>query len=474
MPAKRIRDPADFRARTDLGNAERLRDRHGALIRYCEDRQEWRSWSSPVWCRNDSGPVYRFAAETARSIVAEARQLSDEQTRSRAGSLQPSDRMRMLSHAEASESKRAQEAMIGLAAHMRPISCKADVFDRDPWLLNTPTGIVDLRSDGGISFPDPAALLTRVTRASVGETSAAPTWLRFLDEITCGDAELRDYLQRAIGMSLVGIQRDHVFMFLYGSGRNGKGTFLNALLHAIGDYGMTLPPDILIEKKFESHPTELADLEGCRIAVGSEVPKGKAWDQVRIKALSGGDRIRARRMRQDFVEFSASHTFWISGNDQPRVDSQDNGIWRRMRLVPFRADIPKEAENPDLAVMLEAERDGILAWALDGCRLYLERGLGSCAAVADATEEYKRNEDLVGEFLADCCTLGDGFRADKHAMRDALREWLEERDYRPIRDKSLKMDFARRGITETRSHRGAREWVGVGLVSTHTSSGREY
>ena len=389
----------DFRPMTDLGNAERLRDRHGALVRYLEDRQEWRAWTLPIWTRGDMGPIYRHAADTARSIASEGRSLPDIPIAQPGGGRDlPSPRARMMKHALGSESKRSQEAMIGLAAHLPPVSCKADVFDRDPWLLNTPTGIMDLRSDGGISFPDPAAMITRVTTASVGEAADAPTWLQFMGEITCGDGELCDYLQRAIGMSLIGVQREHVFMFLYGGGRNGKGTFLNALLYALGDYGMTLPPDILIEKKFESHPTELADLEGRRLAVGSEVPAGKIWNEVRIKALSGGDRIRARRMRQDFIEFAATHTFWVSGNDKPHIKGQDNGIWRRMRLIPFLADIPAESEDQDLATKLEAERDGILAWAVDGCRMYLEHGLGTCAAVQEATDEYKAGEDVIGEF----------------------------------------------------------------------------
>jgi len=312
---------------------------------------------------------------------------------------------------------------------------------------------------------------SRCTRARVDPMAHAPTWLAFLDQITCGDADLRDYLQRAVGMSIIGVQRDHVFLFLFGDGANGKGTFLNAILHALGDYGMTLPANILIEKKHESHPTELADLEGRRMAIGSEVPRGAAWDEVRIKSLSGGDRIRARRMRQDFVEFDASHTFWVAGNDRPRIRGQDAGIWRRMRLVPFRADIPAAERDEDLPAKLAAEADGILWWALEGCRAYLRDGLGTCAAVRDATLDYQREEDIIGRFLEDCCTVDAGLKATKEQMRAALRTWLEEREYRPISDRALKADLARRGITEERpDRRGAWQWVGVAVVSAPTPS----
>lgn len=462
----------EFQPMTDAGNSERFVARHGALVRYTEDRLEWRAWILPVWRRGDMGPVYRHALETARSIAAEAEQVSDQLNRHPiTGRPAPSDAMKLQAHAVKSESRGAQEAMIALAAHMPPVSSYASEFDADPWVLNTPNGIVDLRNDGAVKPCVPEAMQTRVTRAEFHPMADSPEWSAFLETITCGDNELRDWLQRAIGMTLIGAQLDHIFLFCFGGGANGKGTFLNAILHALGDYGMTLPPNLLIEKKAENHPTELADLEGRRMAVGSEVPKSMAWDEVRIKELTGGDRIRARRMRQDFVEFAPSHTFWVSGNDKPRIKGTDNGIWRRMRLVPFAANVAPEDIDTDLPARLAQQSPAILAWAVDGCRMYLSQGLGWCAAVKDATEAYQRDEDIFGAFLDDCCILDGNARCFKTLFRETLTKWLLDREYRPMSDRALKSELARRGVIDVRPDKSKGwEWVGVNLLS-HSSIG---
>lgn len=457
----------EFPPMTDAGNAERFVARHGALVRYTEDRMEWRSWVPPIWRRGDMGPMHRAALETARSISEEAAEVSDSLTLHPVTNRPaPSDRMKLLAHAIKSESRGAQEAMIAMAAHMPPVSSYAAEFDADPWVLNTPNGIVDLRNDGAVKPCVPEAMQTRVTRAEFHPMADSSEWASFLETITCGDNELRDWLQRAVGMTLIGAQLDHIFLFCFGGGANGKGTFLNAILHAIGDYGMVMPPNLLIEKKGENHPTELTDLEGRRMAVGSEVPKSMAWDEVMIKALTGGDPIRARRMRQDFIQFNPSHTFWVSGNDKPRIKGTDNGIWRRMRLVPFAANVAPEDIDTDLPSRLAEQSAAILAWAVDGCRLYLAHGLGWCAAVKEATEAYQRDEDIFGTFLEDCCVLDQNARCYKSTFREELTAWLLEREYRPMSDRALKSELARRGVIESRSDKKTPwEWSGVNLLS---------
>jgi putative DNA primase/helicase len=236
------------------------------------------------------------------------------------------------------------------------------------------------------------------------------------------------------------------------------------LCYMLGDYAFTLAPDVLVEKRGDSHPTELADLEGKRMAIGTEVPRGSAWNEVRIKMLSGGDKVRARRMRQDFFEFDATHTFWVSGNDKPRIKGTDAGIWRRVRLVPFAANIADADVDPDLPVKLQAEAPGILSWALDGCAAYLASDLGTCKAVSEATDAYRKDEDILGRFIEDCCIVGAGRLAVKSAFREQLRTWLEEHEYRPISDRQLKADLLKRGIVQSRTNACAPwEWVGVGL-----------
>lgn len=460
----------EFPPMTDAGNAERLAARHGSTLRWVEDRQEWRVWRDVKWTRNDLGPVYVRSLETARAIHAEAEQCDPTpRTNPLTGRPAPSDRDVLHKHATMTESRRSQEAMINLAGHMPPISASADDFDRNGWELNTPGGIQDLRNDGVVQHCKPEAMHTRCTSIAPDPFCATPTWDAFMRTITCDDADLTAYLKRAVGMSLIGVQREHVIFFCSGDGSNGKGTFLNTLVDVIGDYGMTLPGNMLIEKRTDSHPTELADLEGRRLAIGTEVPRGAAWNEVLIKMLTGGDKVRARRMRQDFYEFPPQHTLWISGNDKPRIKGTDNGIWRRMRLIPFRARIPAADMDRDLPAKLLAEAAGILSWCLDGCAEYLREGLGSCAAVKEATDAYRRDEDMLGAFLDDCCRLGSHYTARKTAFREAFRKWSEDQGMRSMSDRALKPDLERKGIVEGREGRsGERVWLGVELREPFT------
>lgn len=456
---------SDFAPMTDLGNAERFAARCSKLVRYAEDRDEWYVWQPPVWKRGAMSALYEHAKQTARAIEDEAAQLSEEpNVCPLTGKPKASDANVMRRHAVASEARTRQDAMLALASRHPSIACCSDQFDRDVWKLNTPGGLYDLKNDGDYAPHAPEQLNTHCTKVAPNWFLPIPTWRAFLSQITCGDTELEAFLQRAVGMTLVGYQRDHVFLFLFGDGRNGKGTFLNLLCYVLGDYAFTLAPDVLVEKRGDSHPTELADLEGKRLAIGTEVPRGAAWNEVRIKMLSGGDRVRARRMRQDFFEFDATHTFWVSGNDKPRIKGTDAGIWRRVRLVPFAAAIADSDVDPDLPVKLQAEAPGILAWALDGCTAYLAQDLGTCAAVSEATEEYKKDEDILGRFIEDCCIVGTGRTAVKSAFREQLRTWLEEHEYRPISDRQLKADLVKRGITQSRvSAYAPWEWQGLGL-----------
>lgn len=460
----------EFPPMTDTGNAERMVSGHGTVLRYIEDRAEWRVWRGVAWARGDMGPVYTRALQTVRAIHEDAQQCDpNPRTNPLTGRPTASDRDVMHKHATLSESRRSQEALIALAAHMPPISTSAESFDVNVWELNTPGGIYDLHDDGTVRPCAPEAMHTRSTRATPDPFCSTPTWDEFLRTITVGDDELAAYLQRAIGMSLIGAQREHVIFFCSGDGSNGKGTFLNTIVDVLGDYGMTLPGNMLIEKRSDNHPTELADLEGRRLAIGTEVPKGAAWNEVLLKMLTGGDKIRARRMRQDYYEFPPTHTFWISGNDKPRIKGTDNGIWRRMRLIPFLARIPSEQMDRDLPAKLLAEAPGILSWALDGCAAYLREGLGTCAAVKQATDTYRRDEDMLGAFLEDCCRVGPHYTTRKTAFRESMRKWFEDQGLRPVSDRALKPDLERKGITEIRDGRsGERLWQGVELREPFT------
>jgi P4 family phage/plasmid primase-like protien len=285
-------------------------------------------------------------------------------------------------------------------------------FDADAWSLNTPAGIVDLRT-GKLRRADPLAFCTKMTAVAPG--GDCPLWRKFLGEVTDGNVELQAYLQRLAGYSLIGEVREHVLVFLYGTGGNGKGVFLGTLGALLGDYAAVAPIDTFTETRSERHPTDMAKLRGARLVTSQETDEGRAWAEAKIKALTGGDKIAARFMRQDFFEFTPQFTLLIAGNHKPKLHNVDEAMRRRLHMVPFTTTIGPEKRDPDLPNKLKAEWPGILQWAIEGCLEYQRIGLAAPAAVTKMTASYLEDQDPLGAwFEAWCIEGGDAWssRAD--------------------------------------------------------------
>jgi putative DNA primase/helicase len=253
---------------------------------------------------------------------------------------------------------------------------------------------------------------TRAT-ATVARSMATPIWDAFLKRVTAGDFELRDYLQRVAGYCLTGVTTEHVLFFLYGTGRNGKGVFINTLKGIWGGYATTAPIDTFLESHNDRHPTELAGLHNARLVVAQEVEEGRHWAEAKIKSLTGGDPISARFMRQDFFEFTPKFKLMIAGNHKPSLRGVDEAIRARIHLIPFTVFIPEKERDQALPEKLKAEWPGILQWAIDGCAKWQKDGLTPPAAVRDATDEYLHAEDALSQWLEDCCDLSGKWSAGK-------------------------------------------------------------
>jgi putative DNA primase/helicase len=241
--------------------------------------------------------------------------------------------------------------------------------------------------------PRPEDFMTRC--AAVAPRGSCPLWLRFLNRVTDGDRDLQHYLQRVAGYCLTGRTSEHAMFFLYGTGANGKTVFTSTLAGMMGDYAIAAPMELLIETKTDRHPTELAMLRGARLVIASETQAGRNWNEARIKALTGGDKIVARFMRGDFFEFIPQFKLMISGNHKPTLRNVDEAIRRRLHLIPFTVTIPPEERDRDLADKLRAEWPGILQWAIDGSLEWRRVGLLPPEAVQHATEDYLQAEDDV-------------------------------------------------------------------------------
>lgn len=365
---------------TEDGLAQSFTERHAGTLRFCVTLGGWHVYDAPRWTRDTS----LLAFDTARSLcrdIARSRELSARQY------------ARLLSAATVA-------AVVKLASADRRHAVVADQFDADRMALNTPAGLVDLRT-GQVSPNHPNHLCTHAT--AVAPEGDAPRWRQFLAEVTGGDADLQAYLQRLVGYWLTGETKEHALVFLYGTGGNGKSVFLNVLQFVLGDYAMTAPMGLFEERKHEQHSTELAMLRSARVAIATETDEGKRFAESRVKLMTGGDRITARFMRADFFTYQPQFKPVIAGNHRPKFRNADEAIRRRLHLIPFTQTFAEP--DRELPEKLRAEAGGILAWAIAGCLAWQRIGLQPPSAVQAATADFIEDEDAVGAWLAECAEI---------------------------------------------------------------------
>jgi putative DNA primase/helicase len=314
----------------------------------------------------------------------------------------------------------------------------------------------DLRT--GISHPPrPSDYITKISGCSCAAPGTPhPVWTAFLERIA-PDPDLRSFLQRFIGYCMTGATTEHKFVFAYGTGANGKSTFINTVAAIFGDYATVADVGTFIAAATERHPTDVAKLHGYRLVVAQETEKGRRWDEIKIKTMTGGDKMTARFMRCDFFDFVPKFKLWIVGNHKPRLDNVDEAMRRRMLLVPFLVQIPPEDRDPDLSEKLKAEWPAILRWALDGCLEWQRIGLAPPKIVTDATDEYFDDQDLIKQWLEDRTQDGGPFSFTATSLLfSSWKAWCDERGLKPGNGNALSDALVDRGYTRKRAHGGTR------------------
>ncbi len=360
-------------------------------------------------------------------------------------------------------SRKTVNAVEGLAR--AGLSSRADDWDRDRHILNTPDGVVDLRT--GETRPNRwDDFCTKQTAvAPAAEDTKAPLWEAFLERITGGDGELIDYLGRSAGYCLTGDVSLHALFFAHGGGANGKSVFIGTLAGIMGDYATTTPIETLTASHGERHPTELADLAGARLVVANETERGRAWAESRLKMLTGGDPIKARLMRQDFFQFEPQFKLWISGNHKPKLRGVDEAMRRRINLIPFGVTIPEEERDPELHEKLREEWPAILRWAIDCGLDFHRRGLDRPISVRTATDDYFLQEDSLGQWLEECCYVAPERWSTSKLLFASWKLFCEQRGERPGSQRMLSNELENRGFRpEKRNRQGGRGWAGLMLT----------
>jgi len=403
---------------TDLGNAERLVARYGAHIRYVP-QWGWLVWDGRRWARDEGEcEVRRLAAQTIRQIYAEAARLEDKE-----------ERKALVQHARRSEARPRLEAMVKLAEPK--VAAKPSAFDRDPWLLNVENGIIDLKT-GRLSPHRSENFITRLAPIRFDSQASAPTWGRFLHEVFERREALICFLQKAMGYSLTGLTDEQVLFILYGVGANGKSTLLRAFRAVLGDYALQTPAETLLVKRDGHIPNDLARLKGARLVTAVETEDGRQVAEVLVKQMTGGDPVTARFLHREFFEFVPEFKLFVAANHKPRIRGTDHAIWRRVRLVPFNVVFT----NPDrtLPNRLLAELPGILAWAVEGCRLWQAEGLGLPEEVRVATDTYRQEQDVVGQFIEERCVAAPNAQIKFSDLYDDYVTWCQRNGEEPLKE----------------------------------------
>lgn len=358
------------RALTDSGNAERLVKRYGKNLRYCAEWGKWLIFKGGRWQIDVPNDVLRASKLIARSIYAEAEYAKTTEARDQ-----------ILGWAKASEKAERRKAMVSLAQSERDIPVRVRDLDTHPFLLNCKNGTLDLRT-GKLSTHQLDHYLTKACTTAYVPSAACDRWKKFLERMLPDD-DIRAYLKRFAGYALTGDVGEQIMLFALGSGDNGKSTLANVFQRVMTtDYAIQVPSDFLLSKNQRGHPTDIADLFGVRFACGTETARDQTLDEVLVKQLTGGDPLRARRMREDFWQFDPTHKLFLLTNHMPRIVGREHAIWRRLHRIDFDVRIRPEEKDRNLLFKLMEEREGILAWMAEGARDWHEQGLNPPDGVA--------------------------------------------------------------------------------------------
>ena len=437
---------------TDLGNARRFVRLCGTDVRYVSPLRKWIIWDGTRWAPDEVQRIYQLAKHVVAGIYAEA-----------GFELEEARRKPLAQHALRSESVRALEAMVRLAQSEATIPVLPEQLDADPWALNCANGTLCLKT-ATLRPHRREDLITKVIPIDYDAAAPCPTWLTFLDRVLDGRPALIDFVQRAVGYSLTGSTTEHCLFILWGEGSNGKTTFTAALTRVLAAYAATMDASTLLARKGDdmAAKNDLATLAGIRFAAAIESDMGRRLAEALVKQITGGDRVKVRRLYADPFEILPAFKIFLSTNHKPHIRGSDKAIWRRLRLIPFTVVIPDDEQDHRLLERLDAETPGILAWAVRGCRHWQERGLGMPEEVREATAAYRRDMDVLADFLGDRCVVDPMTSVAAADLYAAYVDWADGAGEKAISRRALGGYLREKGFEQVRTET-VRGWVGVRL-----------
>ncbi len=442
---------------TDVWSANLFLEKYGENIKYCDALGGWFIWDSTRWERDDKFQILKLAKNTVKQMYQMSAVTNDKF---------------LFKHAIKSESEARLKAMINLV-RSEGVSVKNEDFDKDIILLNCKNGTLNLET-GELKGHSKDDLITRRVEFDYKKDAPCPEWRHFLMSIFQGDAQLVDFMQRAVGYSLSGSTKEQCVFILYGIGMNGKSTFLKHIFRILGDYAINTPSSTLMEKYNDSIPNDVARLKGTRFVTALESGKSRALAEAQIKQLTGDDPISARFLHREYFDFFATFKIFFATNHKPNISGTDKGIWRRIITIPFEKVISPKERDPKLDEKLSAEYEGILSWAVEGFQLWQKQGLGRPDKVVAATNEYQEESDLIGNYIEERCVLGKDLKAQASVILKDIQQWAKDSGLRYVKRNEFIDYMKKRGFTKEMLSAGEGKgnmfWFGIGLKA---GDGRE-
>lgn len=440
----------------DIFNGRFFKDLFEGQMLYCYPRSKWLKFTGKRWIWCEGGEEIAAAKETALQIAKYAAKVFSSEPSN------PNSK-KLIQHAQNSQNINRLQAMLQTAAAEPGMGINSmNLLDSNTMLLGCKTGVVCLNS-GTLLEPEPKMLITRQVDANYDYDSSCPIWIRFLDQCFLGDKEMIDYVQKALGYSLTGMVNEELLHFCFGNGRNGKSVFANVITKIMGDYAITAPAEMLMRRDRNGATNDIARLCGSRLVLANETRSDQRFDDLTIKTLVSTERISARFLHNEYFEFWPTFKIWIRGNHKPIIIDDSNGSWRRIRLVPFENSIPEDEIDPDLESKLLAERDGIFSWMVKGAIKWKAEGLKPSQRIKAASNQYRDDCDVIGDFLEENCLQGTGLKVSQKRLWGIWQEWSKENGYFCGSKKTFTRRLKDRGINADCYVNGARAYSGVGL-----------
>jgi putative DNA primase/helicase len=436
---------------TDSTNAERLLKEHKRDIRFITVWKKWLVWNGTNWETDDGGAlIHEKGLITVRNIYKEM--LKEGNYRKQ---------MEIENFGRISESIRRREAMIKTAQYIQEINITADELDSNPWLLNVRNGTVDVLT-GEFREHRREDMITKIANVEYDPKADCPLWKKFISEIMNYKPELITFLQTATGWSLSGDISEQVMFILFGTGANGKSTFLNTIMYLLGDYATSTFTETFMKKSGDGNTNDVARLRGTRFVATTEVDEGRQLSEPLIKKITGNDQMTARFLYGEFFNFMPTFKIFMATNHKPVIKGTDHGIWRRIKLIPFMKMIPEDKQDKFLEYKLREEASGILNWLLEGAAVWKKERLQTPNIVSSATDEYRVEMDVIGNFISERCVQKKELKINIRILYKAYSEWCGENNEHPVSERFFTLRLKEIGFSQCRSST-ERFWVGVGL-----------